>query len=313
MKPRPIIIDTDPSPDDAVAFLVALASPEELEVLAVTTVAGNVPLALTSKNALKGLELARRTDVPVYAGASAPLVRRLVTAEHVHGRTGFDGYDLPDPITPLAPGFAPDAIVDLVMRHDPGEVTLCCLAPLTNIALALIKEPRLALHLKEIVLMGGSFSEGGNVTPAAEFNIYVDPEAATKVFECGAPITMIPLDCTHQALNTQPRLDQLRAVGTPLAEAFYHLLKFNKMFDQEKYGWEGGPLHDPTVVAYLLAPQLFSGRTVNVTIECASKLTLGMTVVDWWSVTDRQANVQVLRTIDAQGYFDLVISRLSRL
>jgi purine nucleosidase len=313
MKPRPIIIDTDPSPDDAVTFLVALASPAELEVLAITTVAGNVPLPLTSKNALKALELAHRTDTPVYAGASAPLMRRLVTAEHVHGRTGFDGYDLPDPLTPLSPGFAPDVIVDLVMSKAAGEVTLCCLAPLTNIALALAKEPRLAGHLREIVLMGGSFSEGGNVTPAAEFNIYVDPEAAAKVLACGAPITMIPLDCTHQALNTQARLDRLRSLGTPLTEAFYHLLKFNKMFDEQKYGWEGGPLHDPTVVAYLLAPQLFSGRHVNVTVECASPLTLGMTVVDWWSVTERKPNVQFLRSIDARGYFDLVIERLGRL
>ena len=311
--PRSIIIDTDPSPDDAVAILMGLASPEELEVLAVTTVAGNVPVSLTAKNALKTLELARRTDTPVYAGASAPLLRRLVTAEHVHGRTGFDGYDLPEPTTPLADRFAPEAIVDLVMSRAQGEVTLCCLAPLTNIALALAKEPQLAGRLREIVLMGGSFSEGGNVTPSAEFNIYVDPEAAARVLDCGAPITMIPLDCTHQALTTPARLDKLRSIGTPLFEAFYHLLKFNKIFDEQKYGTEGGPLHDATVVAYLLAPHLFSGRTVHVAVECASELTLGMTVVDWWSVTGKPANVQVLRDIDAERYFNLVIDRLARL
>src|SRR5580704_16635237 len=145
--PRPIIIDTDPSPDDAVAFLTALASPEELEVLAITTVAGNVPVNLTSKNARKALELSRKSETPIYAGASAPLLRPLVTAEFVHGKTGFDGYDLPEPVTPLAAGFAPEAIVDLVMSRGTGEVTLCCLAPLTNIALALAKEPRLAGHL----------------------------------------------------------------------------------------------------------------------------------------------------------------------
>ncbi len=311
--PRCLIIDTDPSPDDAVAFLVALASPEEFDVLAITTVAGNVPVSLTSKNALKALELAGRNETPVYAGASAPLVRPLITAEHVHGRTGFDGYDLPDPQTPLAPGFAPDAIVDLVMSRPAGQVTLCCLAPLTNIALALAKEPRLAGHLKEIVLMGGSFAEGGNITPAAEFNIYVDPEAAARVFTCGAPLTMIPLDCTHKARTTAARLAKLRAVGTPVAEAFYHLLKFNKIFDETKYGWEGGPLHDATVIAYLLDPQLFNGRKVNVEIECASPLTLGMTVVDWWHVTAKPANVLVLNQIDADGYFNLVIDRLGRL
>ncbi|HWF47400.1 MAG TPA: nucleoside hydrolase [Bryobacteraceae bacterium] len=309
---RSIIIDTDPSPDDAVAFLVALASPEELNVLAVTVVAGNVPLELTAKNARKALELARRTEIPVYAGAAAPLARPLITAEHVHGRTGFDGYDLPDPVMTLRDGFAPEVIVDLVMSRRPGDVTLCCLAPLTNIALALAKEPPLAGHLREIVLMGGAFSEGGNITPAAEFNIYVDPEAAARVFACGAPITMIPLDCTHQALTTEGRLNRLRNIGTPLAEAFYHLLKFNKIFDESKYGWEGGPLHDPTVIAYLLAPELFQGRDVHVAIECASPLTLGMTVVDWWGVTGKPPNAKVLRQVNADGYFDLVIERLGR-
>ncbi|HTS31304.1 MAG TPA: nucleoside hydrolase [Bryobacteraceae bacterium] len=312
-KPMPIIIDTDPSPDDAVAILTALASPDELEVLAVSAVAGNVPVSLTSKNALKALELAKRTDTPVYQGAVAPLARPLITAEHVHGRTGFDGFDLPDPATPLAEGFSPDAIIDLVMRRPAGEVTLCCIAPLTNIALALAKEPRLAGHLKQIVIMGGAFSEGGNITPAAEFNVYVDPEAAARVLACGAPIMMIPLDCTHQARTTARRLEKLRAIGTPVAEAFYHLLSFNKLFDEQKYGWEGGPLHDATVIAWLLVPEIFSGRKVNVEVECASSLTLGMTVVDWWGVSGRTPNVLFLRDINADAYFDLVIGRLARL
>jgi purine nucleosidase len=311
--PRSVIIDTDPSPDDAVAILMALASPDELDVLAVTTVAGNVPVHLTSINARKALELARRTETPVYAGAAAPLIRPLVTAEDVHGRTGFDGYDLPDPVTPLAQGFAPEAIVDLVMSRPAGEVTLCCLAPMTNIALALAKEPLLAGRLREIVIMGGAFSEGGNITPAAEFNIYVDPEAAARVLQCGAAITMIPLDCTHQARTTAARLDKLRGIGTPVAEAFYHLLKFNKIFDERKYGWEGGPLHDATVIAYLLTPEIFSGRKVHVAVECSSTLTLGMTVVDWWAVTGQTRNVQFLRDINADAYFDLVIERLARL
>jgi len=311
--PRPIIIDTDPSPDDAVAFLTALASPAELELLAITTVAGNVPVNLTSKNALKVLELAGRTETPVYAGATAPLLRPLITAEHVHGKTGLDGYDLPEPVTPLAPGFAPDAIVDLVMSRPRGDVTLCCIAPLTNIALAMIREPQLAARLREIVIMGGAFSEGGNITPAAEFNVYVDPEAAARVLACGAPITMIPLDCTHQALTTAPRLEKLRAIGTPVAEAFYHLLKFNKLFDERKYGWEGGPLHDATTIAYLLAPEIFRGRKVHIEVECSSPLTLGMTVVDWWGVTGKTPNVMLLREIDADAYFDRIIGRLARL
>jgi purine nucleosidase len=308
-----VIFDTDPSPDDAVAFLAALASPEEMHVLAITTVAGNVPVALTAKNALKALELARRIDVPVYAGAAAPLARPLVTAEHVHGRTGFDGYDLPEPTTPLQSGFAPDAIVELVMSRPPGTVTLCCLAPLTNVALAMASEPALAAHLAGIVLMGGSMSEAGNITPAAEFNFYVDPEAAAQVFSSGAPITMIPLDCTHQALITDVRLEVLRAAGTPVGAAFYHLLEWNKRFDRAKYGWPGGPLHDATVTAYLLSPELFAGRQVRVDIECLSPLTLGASVVDWWSVTGKAPNALVLRTIDAEGYFNLIFQRLLRL
>ena len=310
---REVIFDTDPSPDDAVAFLAAIASPQDLHVLAITTVAGNVGVELTAKNARKALELARRTDIPVYAGAEAPLVRPLVTAEHVHGRTGFDGYDLPEPKTPLRSGFAPEVIVDLVMSRPAKVVTLCCLAPLTNVALAMAREPRLAKHLNGIVLMGGAMSEGGNITPAAEFNFYVDPEAASRVLQSGAPITMIPLDCTHQALITDERLEMLRAAGTPVGTAFYHLLEWNKRFDRAKYGWPGGPLHDATVTAYLLAPDLVAGRTVRVDIECDSPLTLGASVVDWWSVSGKPANALVLRSINPEAYFQLIFGRLLRL
>ena len=312
-EPRSIIIDADPSPDDAIAMMVALASPEDLDVLAVTTVAGNVPLELTSKNARKALELIGRTDVKVYRGASAPLVKPLVTAEMVHGKTGFDGYDLPEPTMPLQADFAPDAIVDMVMSRPAQAVTMCCLAPLTNLALAMIQEPRLASHLREIVLMGGAFSEGGNITPAAEFNIFVDPEAAHRVFTCGTPLTIIPLDCTHQARTTNVRMERLRAVKTHLAEVLYQLLRFNKRFDEAKYGTDGGPLHDATVIAYLLQPELFAGRHVHVAVERASELTSGMTVVDWWGVNHAQANANFLRKIDADRYFDLVIGRISRL
>ncbi|MGC2399465.1 MAG: nucleoside hydrolase [Acidobacteriaceae bacterium] len=310
---RAVIFDCDPSPDDAVAFLAALASPEELEVLAITTVAGNVPVELTAKNARKALELAGRRDVPVYAGAAAPLLRPLVTAEHVHGRTGFDGFDLPEPRLPLAAGFASAAMVELIMSRPAKTVTLACLAPLTNVALAMAREPRLAEHLAGIVLMGGAMSEGGNITASAEFNFFVDPEAAARVFSSGAEITMIPLDCTHQALLTDERLATLRDAGTAVGTAFYHLLEWNKRFDRAKYGWLGGPLHDATVTAYLLAPQLFAGRRVRVDIECLSPLTWGASVVDWWGVSEKPANALVLRTIDAEGYFRLIFERLLRL
>ena len=261
----------------------------------------------------KRLSWPGEANIPVYAGAAAPLTRPLVTAEHVHGRTGFDGYDLPEPVTPLQPQFAPQAIVELVMSRAAGAVTLCCLAPLTNIALAMAREPRLAAHLGGIVLMGGSWSEAGNITPAAEFNFFVDPEAAARVFAAGAPITMIPLDCTHQALITDDRLERLRAADTPIGTAFYHLLEYNKRFDRAKYGWAGGPLHDATVTAYLLQPELFTGRDVHVAIECQSPLTLGASIVDWWGVTGQPPNARVLRTIDAEGYFRLIFGRLLRL
>jgi purine nucleosidase len=210
-----------------------------------------------------------------------------------------------------ANGFAPDKIVELVMSRPEKTVTLGCLAPLTNIALAMAREPRLAARLEGIVLMGGARSEGGNVSPCAEYNIYVDPEAAKPVFECGAPIVMIPLDCTHKALTKKARLDKLRAIGTPHMEAFYHLLEWNKRFDEKAWGMDGGPLHDPTVTAYLLRPELFKGRLCNVEISCDDELTRGMTVVDWFAVTKRPKNALVLTDIDADGYFDLVIERLA--
>lgn len=309
---RKIIIDTDPGQDDAVAILLALASPE-LDVLGITAVAGNVSLKLTEKNARKICELAGKPDTKVYAGAVRPLVRALVTAEHVHGRTGLDGPVLPEPQMPLQPQHAVDFIVETVMAHEPGSITLCALGPLTNVALALLREPEIALRVKEIVLMGGGFFEGGNVTPAAEFNIHVDPQAADVVFRSGIPIVMMPLDVTHKALTSRKRVEAFRALGTPVGTATAELLDFFERFDEEKYGTDGGPLHDPCVIAYLLKPELFWGRYCNVTVEMVSELTMGMTVVDWWGVTTRPKNAQVMRDIDDEGFFQLLVERLATL
>lgn len=313
MTPRKVIIDADPGQDDAVAILLALASPEDLEVVAITTVAGNVPLALTSRNALMMCELAGRTDIPVYAGAGGPMVRDLVTAEYVHGKTGIDGADLPDPTISLAHGSAVDAIVELVMSAEAGEITLCPLGPLTNVGLALQREPRLAGRIAEIVLMGGGFFEGGNVTPAAEFNIYVDPHAADIVFSSGISITMMPLDVTHKVLTLPERVERFAAMGTASGLAVHGMLDFFDQYDMEKYGMEGGPLHDPCVIAHLIDPMLFTGRHVSVRIETESELTMGMTVVDWWGVTDDQPNALVMRDVDADGFFDLLVERIARL
>jgi len=309
---RQIIIDTDPGQDDAVAILLALASPE-LDVLGITAVAGNVPLPLTEKNARKICELAGRTDIPVYAGAVRPLVRPLVTAEYVHGKTGLDGPGLPEPAMPLQKQHAVDFIVETLMTREPGTVTLCPLGPLTNIALALIREPAIAPRIARIVAMGGGFFEGGNTTPAAEFNIYVDPQAARVVFHSGVPITLIPLDCTHKALTSRARVAKFRQMSNKTGPVVAELLDFFERFDERKYGTDGGPLHDPCVIAWLLKPELFSGRDCHVAIECESELTMGMTVVDWWGVTGKPPTATVIKDVDSQGFFDLLSDRIAGL
>ena len=313
MTPRKIIIDTDPGQDDAVAILLALASPEEVELLGITCVAGNVPLSYTTKNARIICELAGKTDVPVYAGCDAPLARKLVTAEHVHGRTGLDGPDLPDPRMPLSEDHAVDFLIETLRSQPAGSVTLCPIGPLTNVATAFKKAPDIVEKVQEIVLMGGAYFQVGNITPAAEFNIYVDPEAAEIVFAAGAPIVVMPLDVTHQVLVTRARNDAIRGLGTPVGTAVAQMTDFFERYDREKYGSDGAPLHDPCVIAYLIRPELFSGRHINVEIETASELTLGMTVADWWRVTDRPANATFMGSVDADGFFDLLTERLARL
>lgn len=309
--PRKIIIDTDPGQDDAVAILLALASPE-LAVLGVTAVAGNVPLPLTQRNARVVVELSGRL-VPVMAGCDRPLERLLETAEHVHGKSGLDGIELPEPTLPLDQRHAVDFLIETLRSQEPGTVTLCALGPLTNIATAFHRAPDIVERVQEIVLMGGGFFEGGNITPPAEFNIYVDPEAAATVLHCGRPVTVLPLDCTHKALTTRARVERFRALGTRVGEVVASWLDFFERFDVEKYGSEGGPLHDPCVIAYLLRPELFQSRLVNVEIETRSDLTRGMTVADWWGVTKRPRNATWVRDLHAEGYFELLTERIGRL
>ncbi len=307
-----IIIDTDPGQDDAVAILLALASPE-IEVLGITAVAGNVPLPLTQLNARKICELAGRADMRVFAGCDAPMRRALVTAEHVHGRTGLDGPDLPEPTMPLQEGHAVDFIIDSLRSQPAGSVTLCPLGPLTNIATAFVRAPDIVDRVQKVVLMGGAYFEVGNITPAAEFNIYVDPEAADIVLKSGVEIVMMPLDVTHQALTTRARIRAFREMGTRVGTVVAELTDFFERFDMEKYGSEGAPLHDPCVIAWLLRPDLFEGRHVNVEIETTSALTLGMTVADWWGVTDRPPNATFIGKVDADGFYRLLVERLARL
>ena len=309
--PRKIIIDTDPGQDDAVAILLALASPE-IEVLGITCVAGNVPLPLTHKNARIICELAGRPDVPVFAGCDRPMVRKLVTAEHVHGKTGLDGIALPDPVMPLQDQHAVDFLIDTLRREDPGTVTLVPIGPLTNIATAMQRAPDIIPRIAQIVLMGGAYFEVGNITPAAEFNIYVDPEAAKIVFDSGVDLVVMPLDVTHKALTTRPRIEAFRALGH-VGEVVASWTDFFERFDMQKYGSEGAPLHDPCTIAFLLWPELFTGRRVNVEIETVSELTLGMTVADWWGITKRPKNALFIGGVDAEGFYSRLTERLARL
>ncbi|WP_134680028.1 nucleoside hydrolase [Paracoccus ravus] len=308
---RKIIIDSDPGQDDAVAILLALASPE-LEVMGITAVAGNVPLDLTQKNARIICEIAGRGDIAVHAGYDRPMLRPLVTAEHVHGKSGLDGIDLFEPSSPLAPGHGVDFIIETLRREPSGSVTLVPIGPLTNIAAAFHRAPDIIPRIAEIALMGGAYFEVGNITPAAEFNIYVDPEAAKVVFASGAPLTVLPLDVTHRAVTSRAWVETMRDSG-PVGQAVAGWTDFFERFDREKYGSEGAPLHDPCAIAYLLKPELFRGRSINVEIETTGEFTRGMTVADWWRVSGRKANAQFMREIDRDGFFELVTRRITRL
>ena len=306
-----IIIDTDPGQDDAVAILLALASPE-LEVLGITAVAGNVPLPLTLRNARAICELAGRPDIPVYAGCDAPLEGRLVTAENVHGATGLDGITLPEPTMPVQDRHAVDFLVETLRREPAGSVTLVPIGPLTNIAAAFRQAPDVIARVGRIVMMGGAYFEVGNVTPAAEFNIFVDPLAAAEVFAAGADLVVVPLDVTHRALTSRAWVEGMRASGR-VGEVVASWTDFFERYDRAKYGHDGAPLHDPCAVAYLIAPELFSGRRINVEIETEGRFTRGMTVADWWGVSGRPANALFIRDLDAPRFFDLLTERIGRL
>ena len=307
---RRIIIDCDPGQDDAVCLFLAFASREELDLLGITTVAGNVPLERTQQNARQMCDIAGVSDVPVFAGCDRPLRRALLTAEHVHGRTGIDGVDVVDPLTPLEEQHAVDFIIDALRAHD--AVTLVPTGPLTNIATAMTRAPELLPKIEQIVLMGGAMREGGNYSPSAEFNVLVDPDAAKVVFNCGRPITAMGLDVTHQVLSTRERVARIREIGNPVSAATAGMLSFFQRHDSAKYGADGAPLHDPCTVAWLLRPDLFKTKHVNVSVETESELTIGHTAVDFWHVTDRPRNAMWAYHVDAAGFYELLFERLAR-
>jgi purine nucleosidase len=309
---RKIIIDTDPGTDDALALLWALAASAELEVLGIVAVAGNLPLALTEKNARRVCELAGRPEVAVFAGCARPLLRSPVAAASVHGETGLGALVLPEPSMPLQPRHGVDFLIDALREAAPDSITLCALGPLTDIAVALAKAPDIVRRARELVIMGGARSELGNVTPAAEFNIYADPHAAAAVFASGIPLVLLPLDATHKVASTPARIARLRALGNKCGPAAAALLTPPAVLPHRRYGL-GWPLHDPCVIAYLLRPELFDGRLVNVAVETESPLTLGMTVVDWWGVTARPPNARFIAETDAEGLYALLCEHIARL
>ena len=305
----PVLIDTDPGQDDAVMLMLAMNSPE-LDIIGITAVGGNVPLSRTAQNALRICELMGRRDIPVFAGCDQPLVRPLVTAAHVHGESGLRGLDLPPPTTKLQAMHGADFIVDRLRARD--DVVLCPIGPLTNVALALTKAPDIARRVKRIVLMGGAI-HGGNVTAVAEYNIYADPDAAAVVFGCGAPVTMIGLDCTHQALIGPSEIAALKAAGSVAAMATVAMFDTPERWRSPHYGGRiGCPVHDASVIGQLLAPDLFSGRDCHVQVETRSPLTLGQTVVDWHSRHGGKPNVHVIRDVKAPMFLDQLVQRLSR-
>lgn len=301
-----LIIDTDPGQDDAAAILMAhgLAKRGLIDFMALTVVAGNVGLHHTATNARIICDWAGETSFPVYAGAAKPLLRPLVTAEEVHGKTGLDGAELHDPQCPLQPVHAVPYLIDTLRKAEEASITLCPIGPLTNIAQALSLAPDIVRGIKNIVLMGGNYFEAGNITPAAEFNFYVDPHAAQIVLQSGAPVTVLPLDVTHKACITTARMDVLRRQNNTNGRRLADILQSYERFDTQKFGLEGGPLHDPCAVACAVFPELFGGKTCRVDVETQGELTMGACVVDWWGTTGKPANARWITDVDADKMFE---------
>jgi inosine-uridine nucleoside N-ribohydrolase len=298
----PVILDCDPGHDDAIALLLALASPE-IELVGVTTVHGNQTLEKTTDNALRVLALVGREDVPLAMGADRPLVRELHVAAHVHGESGLDGPDLP----PRASEPVEQPAVDFLVEHVGPETVLVAVGPLTNVALALYRGIRPA----RIVLMGGAIGEG-NMTPAAEFNIWADPEAAARVFASGLDVTMIGLEVTHGALLTPAWAERFRDAGS-VGAFVSELVEYFKQYHQRTYGWDGAPIHDAVALAHSFRPGIVRTEHVNVEVELESELNRGRTVVDRWRRTDRAPNAHVGVEVDADAFFELLLERIASL
>lgn len=311
MSKLPIIIDCDPGQDDALMLFLALNAPE-LDVRGVVACGGNVPLARTELNCRILVEMAGRKDVPVFAGCEGPMVEPLFTAEYVHGETGIDGIDFFEPTIEKQTQHGVDFIIETLRSAEDDEISLVPTGPLTNIAMALVKAPDIAAKIKQIVLMGGASFEGGNVTPSAEFNIYVDPHAADVVMRCGRPIVMFGLDVTHQVMTDDKVVADMRALDNRVAHASAGMLEFFGQYDAAKYSADGGPLHDPCTIAWLLEPEIFELKECHVAIETRSELTRGHTAVDFWGVTGKAPNAKWAHKADRARFFALLNERLAQ-
>ncbi|MEE1866871.1 MULTISPECIES: nucleoside hydrolase [Pseudomonas] len=311
--PIDLIIDTDPGADDVVALLLAMASPEELNIHAITTVAGNVRLEKTSRNARLAREWGGREDIAIYAGATRPLLRTPIYAADIHGEEGLPGVAVHEPTQGLATGSAIEYLVQTLSNAEPHSMTVAMLGPQTNLALALIQAPEIVQGIKEVIVMGGAHFNGGNITPVAEFNLFADPEAAEVVLSSGVKLTYLPLDVTHRVLTSDARLKQLAAVDNQAGKRVVGILDAYVRADMQRYGVEGGPVHDASVIAYLIKPALFSGRRIYMQVDSREGMTYGQTIADWHGVLAQPANVMWIDSADAQGFFDLLSTRLARL
>ena len=308
MNRQSLIIDCDPGVDDAVALMLAFAAPA-LELLAVTTVAGNVPGRLTQRNARMMRQIARREDVPVFGGAERPMTRPPAGAGEFHGPEGLGDLEPFEPDAIVGDGPAANAIVDLVMRRPEGSVAVAVLGPMTNLALALRREPRLAERLGPVAVMGGARSEGGNITPSAEFNIWADPDAAAVVFGAGVEVVAFGLDATHQVRATEARIKAIEAVNSESARTAATMLRFSQRIEREVVGWKAAPLHDACPIAWLMRPELFELKPCRIEVETQSELTRGHTAVEFRVVAAVARHHWAVKA-DGQGVFDLIAATL---
>lgn len=309
-SPLPLILDCDPGIDDFIAILMILAAPERFNLLGITVSGGNVPVHFTAQNALKACELAGRRDVKVYAGCPAPMLRSLVIEDGVHGEEGLKYVNLPKPTLDLQQTHGVDFLIEAILTS-PQKVTLATTGPLTNVALSIVREPRILDNIEEIVTMGGSMILG-NITPAAEYNFYADPEAAHILFTSGKKIKLVSIDVTHQALTTDIWMKNLAKMGNPAASAVAAMAQGVHEYDTKHFETAGGALHDPCVIAYLLDPTLFKGRDVHVEIDTSYGLTRGRSIIDWWNKRELLPNAHVFNEFKASGFFELLTGLLGR-